>query len=65
VDLEKTDSDRMVKVINTRQLMSLRKAEDDFKAMLMERVRQRERNRERLRNNQDLQEQRNQRRKNN
>jgi len=65
VDLEKTYTDRMLRVINTRQLMSLRKAEDDFKAMLMERVRQRERKRDRLRNNQDLQEQRNQRRKNN
>lgn len=49
LDLEKSYSQRLQQVITTRQLMSLRKAESDFREMLMERVRQQQRQREQLR----------------
>lgn len=37
--LEKEYSERILKVINTRQLNNLRKAENDFKEMLLKRIR--------------------------
>ena len=37
--LERTYSDRILKVISTRQLNNLRKAENDFKEMLLRRIR--------------------------
>lgn len=54
VNLEKTYSCRMQQVISSRQLINLRKAEADFRDMLMER----------LRNNQRLQLERQNRRRN-
>lgn len=57
LDLEKEYSDRMLQVISSRQLNNLRKAEGDFREMLLKRIRaqqmkrrqQRNRNEERLR----------------
>lgn len=49
LELERTYAERMQQVITTRQLMSLRKAEGDFREMLMQRVRQQQRQREQLR----------------
>lgn len=39
LNLERDYSERILKVINTRQLNNLRKAENDFKEMLMKRIR--------------------------
>ena len=41
LNLETKYSDRMTQVINTRQLMALKKAEDDFRAMVIRRIEQR------------------------
>ncbi len=41
LDLEKKYSERLMNVINTRQLMALKKAEDDFRAMIIRRLEQR------------------------
>ena len=41
LDLETRYSERLMKVINTRQLMSLKKAEDDFRGMIIRRLEQR------------------------
>ena len=38
LQLEKNYSDRMLQVINNRQMLSLRKAENDFKSMIIKRV---------------------------
>ena len=38
LDLEKRYSERLINVINTRQLMALKKAEDDFRAMIIRRL---------------------------
>ena len=46
--LEKTYAERFQQVITTRQLMSLRKAEDDFREMLMQRIRQRQTQRDQM-----------------
>jgi hypothetical protein len=40
LELDRTYSMRMQEVVSSRQLMHLRKAEDDFKEMLMQRIRQ-------------------------
>jgi len=40
LELEKSYSDRMLKVISSRQLLSLKKAEEDFKDMLLKRLQQ-------------------------
>lgn len=62
VQLEKQYSERFLEVINSRQLMSLRKAEDDFKAMVLSRLRdqqqKRQQMRDRIQNNQDMQKRR-------
>lgn len=62
--LEKSYTERMQQVISSRQMMSLRKAEDDFRQMLMQRVREQHHNQDktnqdRLRNNQNMQRKRN------
>lgn len=62
---EQEYSQRMLQVISSRQLMNLRRAEDDFKQMLMERVRRRNENRNRTNQNRNMQELRKQRRNNN
>ena len=41
LNLENKYSDRLMDVINTRQLMALKKAEDDFRAMIIRRIEQR------------------------
>lgn len=41
LDLETRYSERLMNVINTRQLMSLKKAEDDFRGMIIRRLEQR------------------------
>ena len=41
LSLEKTYSDRLSKIITNRQLLALRKAEDDFRRMLLERLERR------------------------
>jgi hypothetical protein len=38
LNLETKYSDRLMDVINTRQLMALKKAEDDFRAMIIRRI---------------------------
>lgn len=40
LELEKNYSQRMQQVVTSRQLMNLRRAEDDFREMLMQRIRQ-------------------------
>ena len=42
LDLENKYSERLMNVINTRQLMSLKKAEDDFRAMIIRRLEHRQ-----------------------
>lgn len=64
LDLQKEYSDRLLKVINNRQLLSLRKAEDDFRKMILQKLEQRRRqqtNQEqfRQRNNERLKNKRN------
>lgn len=43
VNLEKRYSNRLMDVISSRQLLALRKAEDDFRAMIIRRLEQRKR----------------------
>lgn len=59
LDLEQEYTRRLLRVINNRQMVSLRKAEDDFKEMLLRKIRERNRQQERLKQNRNL----NQRRK--
>ncbi len=63
LQLEKQYSERFLEVINNRQLLSLRKAEEDFTQMIIKRLRdqqqKREQIRDRMQNNQDLQKRRN------
>lgn len=64
LDLDKTYTNRMQNVITTRQLMSLRKAEDDFKQMLIKRIRQQQQQRQdmqnqRQRNNENMRQRKN------
>lgn len=64
LDLERTYADRMQQVITNRQLMNLRKAEDDFREMLIKRMRDQQLQRdqiqqERQRNNDNMQRKRN------
>lgn len=55
VDLERTYSDRMMRVISPEQLIKLRSAEEDFRRMLLERLQNRRKleQRQRLRNRVD------------
>ncbi|HCX21504.1 MAG TPA: hypothetical protein DHN29_06285, partial [Cytophagales bacterium] len=50
LNLEKTYAQRMQEVITTRQLMSLRKAEDDFKEMLIKRIKEQQQQLQELQN---------------
>lgn len=63
LQLEKQYSDRLLKVIDNRQLLGLRKAENDFKEMIIKRLRdqqmKREQMRDRMKNQQDMQRRRN------
>jgi len=57
LNLEKDYASRMRNVISSQQLLSLRKAEDDFKRLLLKRIeqrRQQQQNRDRLQQRQDL-----------
>ncbi len=59
LELDRSYSNRMQQVVTSRQLMNLKKAEDDFKDMLMKRIReenlQRQRTEsDRLRNDQQI-----------
>lgn len=65
VQLEREYSDRMLNVITTRQLMSLRKAEEDFKQMLLQRVRERQQHQQQMQQNRRQNEERMRQRKNN
>lgn len=53
VDLEKNYSERMMKVISAQQVMALRKAEEDFRRMLLEQL---ERRRDRMERRQQIRE---------
>lgn len=50
LNLEKSYTQRMQQIISSRQLMSLRKAEDDFKQMLIKRIKQQQLQRQELQN---------------
>lgn len=63
--LEQQYSDRLLKVISNRQMLNLRKAEGDFRRMLLERMREQGTQRDRMDRNRELQQQRNQKRNNN
>ncbi len=52
LQLEREYSERMLGVISNRQMVNLRKAEEDFRKMLVERVRQRNMQRQRMQQNQ-------------
>lgn len=54
LDIEQQYTERLLQVINNRQMVSLRKAEEDFKEMLLRQVRQRNMRQERLQNNRNL-----------
>ena len=43
LQLEKTYSDRLTEVISTKQMLSLRKAEEDFRKMIIQRLEERKR----------------------
>ncbi|MEP1032147.1 hypothetical protein [Ekhidna sp.] len=51
--LERAYSDRILKVITTRQLNNLRKAENDFKEMLLRRIRAEQMKRQKQKRNND------------
>lgn len=51
--LEREYSDRILKVITTRQLNNLRKAENDFKEMLLRRIRAEQMKRQKQKRNND------------
>lgn len=53
LNLEKEYSERILNVINTRQLNNLRKAENDFKEMLLKRIRAEQMKRQQQRRNDD------------
>ena len=60
LNLEKQYSERILSVISTRQMVSLRKAEQDFKILLMEKIKQRQQmQRNRIQNQQKLNQRRN------
>ncbi|MEO9869535.1 MAG: hypothetical protein ABJF63_03575 [Ekhidna sp.] len=51
--LDREYSDRILKVITSRQLNNLRKAENDFKEMLLRRIRAEQMKRQKQRKNND------------
>jgi len=54
VSLDKVYSERFNNVITSRQLLQLRKAEDDFRQMLLDRIERRRDQRDRLNRREDL-----------
>lgn len=48
LNIDRNYSERLTKVISSRQMLELRKAEQDFKRMLLDRLQQRDANRERM-----------------
>lgn len=54
--LDRIYNDRLITVINNRQLLELRRAEQDFRRMLMERLQRQEADKERWRNMQQRRE---------
>jgi hypothetical protein len=48
LNIDRNYNDRLTKVISSRQMLELRKAEQDFKRMLLERLQKRDVDRERL-----------------
>jgi hypothetical protein len=48
LNIDRNYSERLTKVISNRQMLELRKAEQDFKRMLLERLQQRNVNREKI-----------------
>ncbi len=59
LNLEKSYSDRFLKVIDNRQMLNLRKAESDFREMIIQRLRQQKMQNQRQRNDQQIQRRRN------
>jgi hypothetical protein len=60
LSLEKTYADRLLQVIDSRQLVQLRRAEDDFRKMILRKIQERQQmDRVRQRNNDRLNQQRN------
>lgn len=53
LQLEKKYAERLNKVISNRQLVALRRAEEDFKRLLLERLKERRENQERFQNRQE------------
>ncbi|MGJ3234866.1 hypothetical protein [Marivirga sp.] len=53
LQLEKKYAERLNNVISNRQLVALRRAEDDFKRLLLERLKERRENQERFQNRQE------------
>ena len=51
LQLEKNYSDRLLHVINNRQMLSLRKAEDDFKTMILKRIQDQRLKRQQMQDN--------------
>lgn len=60
LNLERTYADRLLQVIDSRQLIQLRRAEDDFRKMILRKIQERQQiERVRQRNNDRLNQQRN------
>ncbi|MTI26749.1 hypothetical protein [Fulvivirga kasyanovii] len=53
LNIDRTYAERLTRVISTQQLLQLRKAEDDFRRMLLERLERRRDQRERINNRQE------------
>ena len=53
LSIDRTYADRLTRVISTQQLLQLRKAEDDFRRMLLERLERRRDQRDRINNRQE------------
>lgn len=53
LNIDRTYVDRLNRVISSQQLLQLRKAEDDFRRMLLERLQRRRDQRDRLNNRQE------------
>lgn len=54
LDLDKNYTERFNRVITTRQLLQLRKAEDEFRQMLLQRIERRRDQRDRMNRREDL-----------
>ena len=65
IDLEKAYSERLLRIISSKQLLSLRKAEEDFRNMLLRRLQQRQMQQKRKEQFEDRIERRKEMRRNN